>query len=80
MSILERELELFLDREWPLWRQHEGGLVHGLIRKAFVAGFKAGEEGPSAEALGLGEYKEVDVLTLINAKPRKFKQPKSRKR
>ena len=40
---MEEELITYLNAVWPLWRQHEGSVMHGIVERAFYAGYKAGQ-------------------------------------
>lgn len=74
---LHREFELFLDREWPLWREpkNNGGVLYHQLRRAFMAGFKIGDEGPTPAAMGQSGG-SVSIYKSMTAKPRKFRPPR----
>jgi hypothetical protein len=42
---LQQEFHLYLDREWPLWKDHESGRLYHMLWKAFQAGFKVRDVG-----------------------------------
>ncbi len=45
----------FLDKEWPLWRQHsDTALVHKL-KRAFLAGMAAAETNVPAKRQAMGD-------------------------
>lgn len=74
---LRREFLIFVEREWPkkVARVQRGTLLYGLLYRAFLAGFKVGDEGPSLEAIG-EESASIGMEKLISAPPQKFKPPR----
>lgn len=74
---LRDEFHLFLERDWPLWKRHEGGVLYHQLWRAYCAGFNIGDGGPSTQIIDGG--KSMNVLEAITMKPRKFKPPKRRR-
>lgn len=77
--ILEREFELWLDNYWPLWKQHKGSIRWHDLRLAFLAGFKVGDEGPSAQNVAEIVPQQVSALEFISSKSRDFVPPKRKR-
>jgi hypothetical protein len=74
---LRDEFHLYLDRDWPLWKRHEGGVLYNRLWDAFTAGFRIGDGGPSAQIIDGG--KPISAIEAINMPPRKFKPPRPRR-
>jgi hypothetical protein len=71
---LQKEFEIFLDREWPLWRnpRNNGGVLYHQLRKAFMAGFEIGDKGPTAKGLG-STKNSISLLRAVTSKRRNFR-------